>query len=141
DGMCFFFETPDVVELERLGFIFVVDGTESMDQLDMFKTYGEGLSAPNGYFGENWNAFLDCVCDLQWMKAHEVFIVHHELPRLSCEDTAIYLDILRNAVETWADEKTDELSRIYPDFVPHRLTIFFPGELKSVISAYLQRGR
>jgi hypothetical protein len=75
--------------------------------------------------------------DLQWIEAPEVFIVHRQLPRLSREDTAVYLDILRNAVVTWDNKKTDELHRLYPDFIPHRLGVFFPSVAKDVIATYL----
>jgi hypothetical protein len=139
DPMCFRFETPDIAELERLGFVFAVDGTKITDQLDIFKVYGEGLKAPNGYFGENWNAFNDCLLDLDWIKAQDIFIIHRELPLLSHDDMENYLDILQHVIRTWADEKTDELHRLYPDFVPHRLTVFFSKDSESEISAYLEK--
>lgn len=50
--MCFCFETPDLVELRRRGFVFVVDGFAASDQLEIFRAYGQGLGAPNGYFGK-----------------------------------------------------------------------------------------
>lgn len=135
--MCFCFETPDLVELRRRGFVFVVDGFAVTDQLELFRAYGQGLDAPNGYFGENWNAFLDCICELDWIKTLDMFIVHGDLPQLSREDTVVYLEILRDAVETWTDAKTSELHRCYPDFVPHRLTVYFPKALESTVLSLL----
>ncbi len=134
--MCFCFESPNLVDLRRRGFVFIVDCSKATDPLELFRAYGQGLDAPNGYFGENWNAFLDCICDLDWIKVPEVFIVHYDLPQLSREDTAVYLDILRHAVVSWADEKTVKLHRLFPDFVPHRLTVCFPKDLEDVVSSY-----
>lgn len=135
--MCFCFGTPDLVELRRRGFVFAVDGSTVTDQLELFRVYGQGLDAPNGYFGENWNAFLDCICDLDWINVPDVFIVHRDLPYLSREEIQIYLDMLRDAVATWADEKTTELHRHYPDFVSHRLTVFFPKDLEATVLSLL----
>lgn len=137
DRMYFYFETPDLVELRRRGFVFVVDGFAATDQHELFRAYGQGLDAPNGYFGENWNAFLDCICELDWIKTPEVFIIHRDLPQLSREDTVIYLEILRDAVETWADAKTAELHRSYSHFVPHRLTVYFPKALEGTVLSLL----
>jgi hypothetical protein len=104
----------------------------------VFNAYGAGLSAPNGYFGENWDAFSDCLLDLDWIKARDVYIIHRELPHLSKDDMAIYMGVLRHVVMTWADDETDERHRLYPSFVPRRLTIFFPREVEGVVSSYLK---
>jgi hypothetical protein len=135
--MGFCFETPDLVELRRLGFVCVIDGLAATGQLELFKAYVEGFEAPNGYFGENWNAFLDCICDLDWIKDQDVFVVHYDLPHLSQEETAIYLNILLDAVATWTGRKTAELHRRYPDFVPHRLIVYFPKDIESTVFSLL----
>lgn len=131
--MCFCFETPDLVDLGRRGFVFVVDDSKITDQFELFRAYGQGLDAPNGYFGENWNAFLDCFGYLDWIKTPDVFIVHQDLPRLSRTDMEIYLDILRVAVVRLADENTEEFHLFYPELVPHRLTVYFPKALESTV--------
>jgi len=135
--MCFCFGTPDLVELRRRGFVFALDGSTVTDQLELFRAYGQGLDAPNGYFGENWNAFSDCLLDLDWIEAHDVFVVHRELPHLSDEDTVIYLEILRHVTLTWADEETEKRHQLFPDFVPHRLTVFFPKDLEAMVLSLL----
>lgn len=130
----------DEAELKLLnGAIFWLP-TGSSSKSSLFMAYGSALQAPNGYFGENWDAFSDCLLDLDWIDSFEVFIVHRELPHLSHEETAIYLNILQHAMTTWADEKTGELSRLYPDFVPHRLTTFFPREIEELVSSFVRGG-
>lgn len=131
------FETPNLVDLRQRGFVFVVDGSEITDQFEIFRAYGQGLDAPNGYFGENWNAFLDCLGYLDWIKKPEVFIVHQDLPRLSQKDMEIYLDILRVAAVRLADEDTERCHLLYPELVPHRLTVYFPKALESTVLSLL----
>lgn len=95
--------------------------------MQLFSAYAVGLSAPNGYFGENWDAFGDCLLDLQWIDKFEVIIVHRELPSLPGSACSIYLDILQHSVAAWADKKTSELHKVYSDYIPHRLAVFFPN--------------
>ncbi len=137
--MGFSFEAPDLAELEKHGTVYVVDGAKISDQLELFDAYGKGLKAPGGYFGKNWNAFLDCLAGLDWIETFDVFIVHSKLPQLSDSDMAIYIDVLRDAAETWADEKTQELHRLFPDeFIPHHLTVFFPKDVEGMVVSYLE---
>ena len=130
----------DESELKLLdGAIFWLP-TGSSSKSSLFMAYGSTLRAPNGYFGENWDAFSDFLLDLDWIDSFEVFLVHRELPHISPEETAIYLDILQHAMTTWADEKTGEFSHLYPDFVPHRLTTFFPREIEELVSSFVRGG-
>ena len=140
DKIGFSFEAQDLAQLEQRGTVYVVDGTKISNQLELFDAYGKGLKAPSGYFGTNWNAFLDCLAGLDWIEAFDVFIVHSKLPQLSDGDMAIYIDILHDAVETWADKKTDDLHRLFPDeFIPHHLTVFFPRDVEGMVASYLER--
>jgi len=34
---------------------------------------------PN-YYGKNWDAFLDCLCDFSWIKQYKIIIIHEDLP-------------------------------------------------------------
>lgn len=130
----------DETELKLLdGAIFWLP-TGISSKSSLFTAYGSALRAPNGYFGTNWDAFSDCLLDLDWIDTFEVFLIHRELPHLSHEEIAIYLSILQHAMTTWADKKTDELSRIYANFVPHRLTIFFPRAIEGLVSSYVRGG-
>lgn len=129
----FRFDVLDLADLERQGYVFCLSGAEVTDETDVFSLFGAGLSAPNGYFGKNWDAFQDCLLDLDWIKSRNVFIIHKEIPNLSPEDQVIYLQILQYAVETWGSQKTEELERQFPEFTPHRLAVFFPKNLESEI--------
>jgi RNAse (barnase) inhibitor barstar len=44
--------------------------------LSTFKKLGE---FPN-YFGENWDALHDCLCDVSWIAQQVIMIIHEDLP-------------------------------------------------------------
>src|SRR5262245_33002468 len=59
------------------------------------------LSFPD-YFGGNWDALGECICDLSWLPPGDMILRHEDLPM--AEDRAAlstYLSILQDAVETW----------------------------------------
>ncbi|MDL2260080.1 barstar family protein [Deltaproteobacteria bacterium OttesenSCG-928-K17] len=62
-----------------------------------------------GYFGFNWDALYDCLCDLHWINQHRVVIAHSILPDLFPDDLGIYLNILRDAIDFWGDDKEHSL--------------------------------
>ena len=103
----------------------------------IFDAYGIGLAAPNGYFGTNWDAFYDCLMDLQWIEAVQIEIVHRKLPDLPKSDLLTYVQILRDADKAWADEKTSHLANQFEHFVPHALTVRFPNDCESQINTLL----
>ncbi|MBY5927782.1 barstar family protein [Halomonas sp. DP8Y7-3] len=123
--------------MRQHGCVACINGVDISDQTNVFETYGRELKAPNGYFGENWNAFNDCLLDLDWISEFDVYIVHFDLPRLERSEMVDYLEILEHAVKTWMDEKTKELCQLHSDFVPHRLVVFFPEEAEQEVLSYL----
>jgi len=65
---------------------------------------GSILKFPD-YYGENWNAFEECINDLSWIKEKNVVLIHKEMPNIPTDQQLIYLDILKNAVESWKLDK------------------------------------
>lgn len=65
-----------------------------------------------GYFGYNWDALWDCICDFSWTTKRKIFIVHEGLPAgLSKEELEIYLEILNDAVADWKSERSIQHAR------------------------------
>src|SRR5678816_2886925 len=56
---------------------------EGKEQL--LKRLAQGLSFPE-YFGENWDALIDCLSDLTWSQATEAIIDHSGIPQLPPND-------------------------------------------------------
>jgi RNAse (barnase) inhibitor barstar len=60
------------------------------------------------YFAKNWDAFVDCLTDLQWLPAPGyVFVIldAEEVLAEQDQDYAIFIDILNEAGRVWGTEQ------------------------------------
>ena len=55
-------------------FIGTARGTKMRTRAGVFDTLGGLLQFPP-YFGENWNAFIDSLSDLEWLRAQTILVV------------------------------------------------------------------
>ncbi len=61
-----------------------------------------------GYFGKNWNAFEECIHDLDWLPAKSYIIFITNTDRLFCKDTQAFdnfVDIMKEAAGDWMTSK------------------------------------
>jgi hypothetical protein len=72
--------------------------------VSFLREIGSILKFPD-YYGENWNAFEECINDLNWIKEKSVVLIHKKMPNIPDDQRQIYLDILKNAVESWELDK------------------------------------
>jgi hypothetical protein len=50
------------------------------------------------YFGNNWDAFDECISDLSWLNAESFLIAHRDIPLASSPaEAATYLGLIENA--------------------------------------------
>ena len=66
------------------------------------------------YYGANWNAFEECINDLNWIKEKTVVLIHRKLPNIPADQQNIYIDILKNAVKLWELDKNHILIVVFP---------------------------
>jgi len=66
-----------------------------------------------GYFGLNWNSLYDCLRDLDWISENKVMIVHESLPSIADSDLCIYLEVLKDSVLDWVDDKRHQLEIVF----------------------------
>lgn len=88
---------------------------EIHSQEDLLLHLSKILQFPN-YFGHNWNALLDMLCDLNWIPEYKILLIHNVLPKLSEEDFKEYLEILvesTNAWIKWKDGKEHSFNVIF----------------------------
>jgi hypothetical protein len=85
------------------------------DKQAVLAWYAGALRFPS-YFGENWDAFNDCLNDLSWIAEKNILISHHDMPLTTAPaDRSIYLDVLANAVHHWADDEGHNFSVSFPE--------------------------
>jgi hypothetical protein len=86
-------------------FVASVRGRKMKQRQGVFDQFAASLQFPH-YFGENWNAFSDCVRDLDWLRASAFVVVV-----LDAEDTLVegdpdefhlLLKILSDAGDEWS---------------------------------------
>jgi RNAse (barnase) inhibitor barstar len=53
------------------------------------------------YFGFNWDALYDCLCDFHWMTEKNIIIIHDNLPILDVNELKVYLSILIDSIKCW----------------------------------------
>ncbi len=91
-------------------------GVKSKNEL--LEVFSEQLSFPD-YFGKNWDALYDCLCDLKWISNKTIRIIHSDIPTL--DNISIYLDILKDAVLYWQTDDLHNLEVVFPRFYKSRV--------------------
>jgi hypothetical protein len=79
---------------------------------ELLRAIAQGLCFPD-YFGENWDALIDCLADLSWHQASEAIIDHAGLPRLSATDLKLYLESLVDAADRRAPDRRPRLRLVF----------------------------
>ncbi|MBI3139947.1 MAG: barstar family protein [Sphingobacteriales bacterium] len=105
-------------------FLFVLSN-KIESKSDLLLEISRGLNFPN-YFGNNWDALEECLCDLSWITEKSICIIHRALPRLKEDELEIYLSILGDLKNVW---HSDNL---------HEIVIYFPKSEKENIVKYFQ---
>lgn len=73
----------------------ITDATELLDVL------ANQLRFPV-YFGRNWDALFDCLCDFSWLsEPTQIVIQHEDVPCLPTDQHEVYLKVLCDAVDSW----------------------------------------
>ena len=99
------------------------------------------------YFGGNWDALDECICDLSWLPPGDVILSHKDLP-LSGDRALLstYLVILKRAVENWnttgsnlifaSPEKWDATGE-RKLLVKRKLLVIFPADTENIVESVL----
>lgn len=72
-------------------YVAYLNGQDMTDEMTTFQHFWEVLKFPD-YFGWNWNAFYDCLRDLQWLSSDRHVLIIKSADNILSED-----DIAREA--------------------------------------------
>ena len=79
----------------------------------LFSILSKELKFPS-YFGSNWDALNDCLCDFSWTDIFLITVIHHDIPALGTHHTRIYLETLACCVEAWKPGDDHQLRVVFP---------------------------
>jgi hypothetical protein len=109
--------------------------TEIKSKVDLFSALAREGKFPD-YFGANWDALHDCLCDFSWISERKIVIIHDDVPLLSSMvDCFNYLDGLRIAVDDWMENEGAKRNKMS---IAHQLLVVFPAVTKSIVLNKLQ---
>jgi RNAse (barnase) inhibitor barstar len=96
---------------------------------ELIEAISETLNFPD-YFGENWDAFEECIRDLSWLSDDIILLEHTDFPMEGDDNSRrIYLEILSEAVEKWRSNENQ------------RLRVLFPQSVESVVRRFTITGQ
>jgi Barstar (barnase inhibitor) len=83
---------------------------------ELLTVIARGLNFPK-YFGWNWDAFEECLCDLSWIAPpRRIVLLHDGLPfQPDWENRSIYLSILKAAIGGSEADPPHELIVVFPE--------------------------
>jgi|GEM_PF-3502664 len=89
-----FFKSGDSVPTDAA---YAVTIKATIGKQDLLASLSEQLHFPS-YFGNNWDALLDCISDPSWLEKSNLFVVFERFPELSERDTEIFLNIIADSI-------------------------------------------
>jgi len=104
-------ESPSMEHLEKLtserGLAFFhLEGQEIHDKDQLLKQAALALRFPE-YFGNNWDAFADCLTDMSWHETDGFVILYDHFDSLAAHsprDFEMALDIFKESTEFWHNQ-------------------------------------
>jgi hypothetical protein len=94
---------------QEYGFqFFYINGKQVTSKAEFLQASAKTMNFPD-YFGDNWDAFTDCMTDLSWLSADGYILLYTQPENLAYNDPSewsIALDIFQEAVEYWRETDT-----------------------------------
>jgi len=78
-----------------------LQGAASKDEI--LRRIARALDFPE-WFGGNWDALEDCLCDLSWQPAEGWLLLLREFSVSPRDDLGVLVDVLASAAEFWAGQ-------------------------------------
>ena len=85
--------------------VFYLDGRQIVTKEDFLREAAEVMSFP-AYFGQNWDAFDECIRDLSWVPAQKYILIYDRpdiFAKAQPEQWQIAQEILQSASQYWQE--------------------------------------
>lgn len=85
--------------------VFYLDGRKIATKEDFLREAAEVMSFP-AYFGRNWDAFDECICDLSWLPAQKYILIYDRpdiFAKAQPDQWQIAQEILQSAAHYWQE--------------------------------------
>jgi len=93
------FKTNIIPNTDQNTFVASIRSTVK-DKNELLSEISKTLLFPN-YFGCNWDALNDCLCDLTWINEKKILIVFESISQLDSKTQEVLLEILNQIVQFW----------------------------------------
>ncbi len=87
--------------------VFVLDGKKALGKEEFLEHIAKALHFPD-YFGNNWDAFEDCLTDMSWQEAKGYIMLYQDFgvfAERSPEQFGVALEIFKDSAEFWRTHK------------------------------------
>ena len=118
-------EVHDLLTTEPDLRVIEVDGARCQTKSSLFEEFSIRLRFP-GYFGRNWDAFDECMRDLEWLPARGYVLVVKNADNLlgrDRQDRDTFVGIMRAAGAEWAHPRPTSQSG-----VPFHVLLLVPSD-------------
>lgn len=99
----------------------IIKGWKAIDVGGLFNEFSAALQFPD-YFGENWDAFDECLNDLEWLPADAYLLFVSDIDKVLQNDEEafkVFIKILLNSVSEWTTGRTYNTSFCTPPIPFH----------------------
>ncbi len=88
--------------------LFYIDGASITDKETFFKKFSSAMKFPD-YFGENWDAFDECITDMEWCRSIGYIILYDNFQVFATADPKEFhkaLNSFKFGINEWQEENT-----------------------------------
>lgn len=108
--MLSFIETNRKESIRKDEFHILVPSVVSKE--DLLSKLAEMLHFP--YFGYNWDALIDLLCDFYWIDTKKIIIEHTDISRLPISDLKTYIEITIIVCKFWEKYEDHDVHFLFP---------------------------
>jgi len=93
-------------------FYTMIEGTRCLSVEDLFNEFAIKLKFPD-YFGANWDAFDECLNDLNWLASEKYILFIKDFDYIlvdQIDEFDTFIDILKLTVDEWVSGRIGTLS-------------------------------